>query len=43
MTKDNNGIRLIDNDKLNETYGRSIGDILSTTMLKKFWYYWEVK
>lgn len=32
MKKDNNGIRLIDNDKLNETYGRSIGDILSTTM-----------
>lgn len=32
MKKDNNGIRLIDNDKLNETYGRSIGDILRTTM-----------
>lgn len=32
MKKDNNGIRLIDNDKLNETYGRSIGDILSITM-----------
>ncbi len=32
MKKDNNSIRLIDNDKLNETYGRSIGDILSTTM-----------
>lgn len=32
MTKDDNGIKLIDNDKLSETYGKSIGDILSTTM-----------
>ncbi|NRT80941.1 AAA family ATPase [Clostridium beijerinckii] len=32
MTKDENGIKLIDNDKLSETYGKSIGDILSTTM-----------
>jgi predicted ATP-dependent endonuclease of OLD family len=32
MTKDNNGIKLIDNDNLSETYGKSIGDILSTTM-----------
>jgi len=32
MTKDDNGIKLIDNDNLSETYGKSIGDILSTTM-----------
>jgi len=27
MTKDNNGIKLIDNNNLSETYGKSIGDI----------------
>ncbi|MDG5853179.1 AAA family ATPase [Clostridium beijerinckii] len=32
MAKDENGIKLVDNDKLSETYGKSIGDILSTTM-----------
>lgn len=32
MAKDNNGIKLIDNNNLSETYGKSIGDILSTTM-----------
>ncbi|WP_242949895.1 hypothetical protein [Clostridium saccharobutylicum] len=32
MTKDDNGIKLIDNYNLSETYGKSIGDILSTTM-----------
>lgn len=28
MTKDDNGIKLIDNNNLSETYGKSIGDIL---------------
>ncbi|BCZ45786.1 hypothetical protein psyc5s11_18530 [Clostridium gelidum] len=32
MTKDDNGIKLIANNNLSETYGKSIGDILSTTM-----------
>ncbi|NSB14603.1 AAA family ATPase [Clostridium beijerinckii] len=32
MAKDENGIKLVDNDELSETYGKSIGDILSTTM-----------
>lgn len=32
MAKDEKGIKLVDNDELSETYGKSIGDILSTTM-----------
>lgn len=32
MTKDNNEIIVVDNANLTETYGKSIGDILSTTM-----------
>lgn len=32
MTKDNNSIRIVDNDNLSETYGKNIGDILCTTM-----------
>lgn len=32
MTKDSKGIRIVDNDNLSETYGKSIADILSTTM-----------
>lgn len=32
MTKDSSGISIVDNDTLSETYGKSIGDILSTTM-----------
>lgn len=32
MTKDINGIRIVDNEILSETYGKSIADILSTTM-----------
>ncbi len=32
IKKDKDGIKLVDNSELNETYGKSIGDILSTTM-----------
>lgn len=32
MVRDNNGIKIVDNDKLSETYGKGIGDILTTTM-----------
>lgn len=32
MVRDNNGIKILDNDKLSETYGKGIGDILTTTM-----------
>ena len=32
MIRDNNGIKIVDNDKLSETYGKGIGDILTTTM-----------
>ncbi|MGL4876366.1 MAG: AAA family ATPase [Clostridium sp.] len=32
IKKDNLGINVVDNDKLSETYGKTIGDILSTTM-----------
>jgi predicted ATP-dependent endonuclease of OLD family len=32
MSKDNNGIGIVDNENLSETYGKSISDILSTTM-----------
>lgn len=32
LKKDTDGIKLVDNDELNETYGKNIGDILSTTM-----------
>ncbi len=32
MKKDKDGIKLVDNNELNETYGKNIGDILSTTM-----------
>lgn len=32
IKKDKSGVKLIDNSKLNETYGKDIGDILSTTM-----------
>lgn len=32
IKKDKDGIKLIDNSELNETYGKNIGDILSTTM-----------
>lgn len=32
IKKEKEGIKLIDNNDLNETYGKSIGDILSTTM-----------
>lgn len=29
MIRDNNGIKIVDNDKLSETYGKGIGDILT--------------
>jgi predicted ATP-binding protein involved in virulence len=32
MKKDQEGIKLVENNELNETYGKNIGDILSTTM-----------
>ena len=32
MTKDTDGIKIINNDNLSETYGKNIGDILCTTM-----------
>ena len=32
MIRDNNGIKIVDNDKLSETYVKGIGDILTTTM-----------
>ena len=32
MTKDSKEIRIVDNNNLSETYGKSIADILSTTM-----------
>ncbi|MFD3156746.1 AAA family ATPase [Haloimpatiens sp. FM7330] len=32
MKKEKDGIKLVNNDELNETYGKNIGDILSTTM-----------
>lgn len=32
IKRDNNGISVVDNSKLIETYGKSTGDILSTTM-----------
>ncbi|MBP2031958.1 putative ATP-binding protein involved in virulence [Clostridium algifaecis] len=32
IKKEKDGIKLVDNRDLNETYGKSIGDILSTTM-----------
>ncbi|OFI05353.1 hypothetical protein CLOACE_18010 [Clostridium acetireducens DSM 10703] len=32
LKKDSDGIKLVDNNELNETYGKNIGDILSTTM-----------
>lgn len=32
IKKDKDGIKLMDNSDLNETYGKNIGDILSTTM-----------
>lgn len=32
LKKDTDGIKLVNNDELNETYGKNIGDILSTTM-----------
>lgn len=32
IKKDKDGIKLIDNSELSETYGKNIGDILSTTM-----------
>lgn len=32
IKKDKDGIKLVDNNELSETYGKSIGDILSTTM-----------
>lgn len=32
IKKDNNGIKIVDNNNLTETYGKDIGDILSTTM-----------
>lgn len=32
IKKDKDGIKLVDNSEVNETYGKSIGDILSTTM-----------
>lgn len=32
IRKDKDGIKIIDNNELSETYGKNIGDILSTTM-----------
>ncbi|MDU7240416.1 ATP-binding protein [Clostridium sp.] len=32
MTKDSKGIKIVDNNNLSETYGKTIADILSTTM-----------
>ncbi|WP_053956348.1 AAA family ATPase [Inediibacterium massiliense] len=32
IKKEKEGIKLVDNNELNETYGKNIGDILSTTM-----------
>ena len=32
MTKDTDGIKIVNNDNLSETYGKNIGDILCTTM-----------
>lgn len=32
IKKDKDGIKIVDNNELSETYGRNIGDILSTTM-----------
>jgi predicted ATP-binding protein involved in virulence len=32
IKKDKDGIKLVDNNELSETYGKNIGDILSTTM-----------
>ena len=32
MTKDSDGIKIVNNDNLSETYGKNIGDILCTTM-----------
>ena len=32
MVRDNNGIKIVDNDKLSETNSKGIGDILTTTM-----------
>lgn len=32
IKRDNNGISVVDNNQLTETYGKSTGDILSTTM-----------
>ena len=32
MTKDLDGIKIVNNDNLSETYGKNIGDILCTTM-----------
>ncbi|NFG61517.1 ATP-binding protein [Clostridium sp. CMCC3677] len=32
IKRNKNGIKIVDNNELNETYGKSIGDILSTTM-----------
>lgn len=32
IKKNKDGIKLVDNNELNETYGKNIGDILSTTM-----------